>query len=348
MIVKNKYMIGTHVMFYEIEMVPELVQSIINAVKTVENRENITVELFFNMSQYFEKIDLTQITKQELRDKFLGLVEDLKAANCNVGYTIYEEDDEPITMVDYRRDLNYLNCKKHDYIIWGETDALLPKEMFRVLESIRDYADQNNISRYVTTFAVRKMWDPSWEPLEHVDFTDKEYYETELPDGSRDDRAFDEPHSIRYTMSIDEMNKVNEKTDELDVRIIQHPQFDGSGLVLSSDLIKNGVNVPHCIIGHAVDDTSMMHSCKQIMGDNYIQFIVKNILKVHNRNNPKKRNYCLQRDGKNICRQEKGPDQRGDWYTKLKDLAHFNISNFGPSQAKFKTYDDYEKIMGMQ
>ena len=39
---KNKYVIGTHVMFYEIEMFPELVQSIINALGTVDNPENVT------------------------------------------------------------------------------------------------------------------------------------------------------------------------------------------------------------------------------------------------------------------------------------------------------------------
>ena len=66
-------------------------------------------------------------------------------------------------------------------------------------------------------------------------------------------------------MSIDEMNDINKKADELDLHILRHPQFDGSILVLSSDLLKNGVNVPRCILGHAVDDTSMMSSCSQIM-----------------------------------------------------------------------------------
>ena len=209
----------------------------------------------------------------------------------------------------------------------------------------KGYGIENNIHRYVVTFALRKMWDESWKVLEHNEFTDKQYYETELQDGTRNEKAFTEPHSIRYSMSIDEMNEINKKADELDLRILRHPQFDGSILVLSSDLLKNGVNVPRCILGHAVDDTSMMSSCSQIMGDTYVQFIVKNILKVHNRNHPKKRRYCLQMEGDRICTQEKGPNQRGSWYENLKQLANVNLSAFGKSQNRFNTYDDFTKIM---
>ena len=72
---------------------------------------------------------------------------------------------------------------KYDYVIWGETDCLLPREMFNALEMIKDYANKNNIHRYVTTFATRKMWDASWGVLEHVDMMDKPFIEKKLPDG---------------------------------------------------------------------------------------------------------------------------------------------------------------------
>ena len=51
--IKNKYIIGTHIMFYEIEMVSEHIQSIINSVNEVDNQENVSVDLFFNISEYF-------------------------------------------------------------------------------------------------------------------------------------------------------------------------------------------------------------------------------------------------------------------------------------------------------
>ena len=342
--IKNKYVIGTHIMFYEIDMAEEHIQSIINAVGRVANKENITIDLLYNISEYFEKVDVSKISKDELKHKFINLIELLRSNDVNVRYNIYENDDEPFTMVDYRRNLNYHNCKKCDYVIWGETDCLLPRELFQALESIKDYADENGINKYVTTFAVRKMWDESWKILEHPDFTDKPYYETKLPDGSRDDRAFTEPHSIRYTMSIDEMNEVNDKASEFDIRILNNPQFDGSGLVLSSDLLKNGVNVPHCVMGHLVDDTSMMMSCRQIMGNQYVQFVIKNILKVHNRNHPEKRNYALDMDGKRDL-QEATTGKKGDWFYKMRELVHENLNYFGSSQGKFNTYEDFKKVM---
>ena len=115
-----KYIIGTHIMFYEIDMVTEHVQSIINAVETIDNKENITVDLFYNISEYFEKINTEETTKDELIDKFLGLVTSLENTGCNVTYEIYQDNDKPVTMVDYRRDLNYHGCVDNDYVIWGE------------------------------------------------------------------------------------------------------------------------------------------------------------------------------------------------------------------------------------
>ena len=278
---KNKYIIGTHIMFFEIDMIGEQTTSLINAIKTVDNPENITIDYYFNMSEYFEKIDRNQISTFELKGLFN------KTSGCKVVSKIYEGKD-PITMVDYRRDLNYNSCTKYDYVIWGESDMLVPKEMFQALEQIKDYANSQNIHKFVTTFAIRKMWDDHWKDLEHPDFTNAPYYE--------DERAFQYPHSIRYTMSIDEMNEVNAKADSFDIRVLKQPKFDGSCLILSGDLLKNGVNIPHCMIGHLHEDTSMMYSAYRIMGENYVQFVVKNILKVHNRNHPLKRLYALDMD----------------------------------------------------
>ena len=331
---KNKYIIGTHIMFFEIDMIKEQTQSIINAVKTINNPENITIDYYFNLSEYFEKIDRNQTTPDELKSKFLKEIEKLKTSGCNVTHTIHE-GEEPITMVDYRRDLNYFRCTKYDYVKWGESDMLVPQEIFQALEQIKDYANSNNIHKFVTTFAIRKMWDDHWKILEHPDFTDAPYYE--------DERAFQYPHSIRYTMSIDEMNEVNKKSESFDIRILNTPKFDGSCLVLSSDLLKNGVNIPHCMIGHLHEDTSMMYSAHRIMGNNYVQFVVKNILKVHNRNHPLKRLYALEMDSnENLSDFSKG-GKKGEWFSQMRKLVDFNIANYNNSQARFNTYQDFEK-----
>ena len=333
---KNKYIIGTHIMFFEIEMIKEQTQSILDALKTVDNPENVTIDYFFNISEYFEKVDKEKISKEKLKSLFNDEIAKLSKSGCKVVGKIYE-DNEPITMVDYRRDLNYYGCTKYDYIIWGESDMLVPKEIFQALEQIKEYANSQNIHKFVTTFAIRKMWDNNWKVLEHPDFTDAPYYE--------DERAFKYPHSIRYTMSIDEMNEVNSKADSFDIRILKQPRFDGSCLVLSGDLIKNGVNIPHCMIGHLHEDTSMMHAAYRAMGPNYIQFIVKNILKVHNRNHPLKRLYALEMDSDEELSDFSKGGKKGKWFDKMRKLVDFNIANYSNSQARFNTYEDFEKLI---
>ena len=336
--INNKYIIGTHIMFFEITMVKEQTQSLINAINTVENKENITIDYFFNISEYFEKIDTNQKSKQELIDLFEEEIVKLKETGCNVNSKVYD-GDKPITMVDYRRDLNYYGCQDNDYVIWGESDCLLPRELFYSLEQIKTYANQNNIHKFITTFGIRKMWDANWEPLEHPDFTNETYYEMD------DDRAYTSPHSIRYTMSIDEMNTVNEKVDQIDLRVLNRPQFDGSCLILSSDLIKNGVNIPHGIIGLIAEDTSIMHACHHLLGNNYVQFVVKNILKVHNRNHPLKRLYALDMDKKTKLSDFSKGGKKGSWFEEMRKICNHNISTFGQNQNKFATWKDYESLV---
>lgn len=334
--INNKYIIGTHIMFYEIEMVQEQTQSIINALSEVDNKENVTVDYFFNISEYFEKVDTNQKTKEDLITLFDKEVEILKNSGCIVKSEIYD-GEEPITMVDYRRDLNYFGCKDNDFIIWGESDCLLPRQLFVSLEQIKEYANSQNIHKFITTFAIRKMWDDNWKPLEHVDFTNETYYE--------DERAFQYPHSIRYTMSIEEMDEINSKVDQLDLRVLKTPQFDGSCLILSSDLIKSGVNIPHGIIGLIAEDTSVMRACHYIMGANYVQFVVKNILKVHNRNHPLKRLYALDMDNKEKLSDFSKGGKKGKWFDEMRKICDYNISNFGNSQNKFATWSDFEDLL---
>jgi len=57
MYLKNKYVIGCHVMFYEIEMVDEYVQSCLNFCDGVKNKENVIFDFTWNVSEYLEKID---------------------------------------------------------------------------------------------------------------------------------------------------------------------------------------------------------------------------------------------------------------------------------------------------
>ena len=337
--IKNKYIIGTHIMFYEIDMVEEHIDSIVNAVKMIDNPKNVTVKLLLNRSEYFEKINFKKLTDKQLTDKYNNLISKLSHAGVTLDCNTYS-DNKPLTMVDFRRDLNYYGCRDHDFVIWGESDCLLPAETFQTLEQLKSYTDSQNIHRYITTFAVRKMWDDSWKPLEHPDFTDKPLLQRKNPDGSINKEAYEQPYSISYTMSIDEMNEINAKADEVEISMLTSPKFDGSGLIISSDLIKAGANIPLGIFGLSAEDTAFMYSCLQILGNNYRQFVIKNILKVHNRQHPKKRLYAIDM----LEQQESTQELKGDWYNKLRDMNKQNLEiAFNNPQGKFLTYENFVK-----
>ena len=328
---KNKYIIGTHVMFYEIEALKDMVQSYKNAVDEIENKENVTFELFFNMSETFESIDTDQISKGELLNKFNLICNNLEENNYPITKKVYE-DKKPYSIGSYRRDLNDKGCEDNDFIIWGETDMLFPKELFQSIETVSEYTKSQNIHRYCLTFATRKMWGDDWKELEHNDFTNSKF--TEM----HDNLWQNDPSSIWYTMNIEEMNKINEKAENFDIAMIDHPRFDGSGLVISTDLIQNGINIPRAVWACG-EDTSFQNMIKIIMGNSYRQFIIKNILKVHNRNHPNKREYVK---GEGNMKGESVKLKRNTnqtWQTVHK-LSESNLYNLGAKQERFNRFKD--------
>jgi len=331
MILNKKYIIGTHVMFYEVDMIHEFVKSLQQTIQEIANPENITVDFEFNVSEVFEEIDTEQASKQQLIDKFNIAIAPLQQSGCKL-VTKLHEGNTPKSMVDYRRDLNYFGCQDHDYVIWGESDCLVPKQMFIVLDNLAIAAEQQNIFNYVVTFAIRKMWDASWKILEHNDFTDLPYYGI----GEEPEKATQSPHSIRYTMSLEEMNEINGKVEDLDIKIIDKPKFDGSCLIISSNLLKTGANIPPGFFGLAAEDTAFMYSCLRILGDNYRQFVIKNILKVHNRVHPHKRKYV-----KGNTDVEFNPREGNKKYETLRDLNNENLNRIFTNN-KILSYKDWE------
>ena len=315
----NKYIIGCHTMFYEIDMVEEYLKSLHLSMENVENKENVKVEMMWNMSQYFEQSNSIQsiyakIEKLERKYDFVSL--------------FYEDNDKPYTMADYRRELNN-QCNECDYVIWGESDCLMPRQMFGVLEQLMEHSKSNNINRFITTFGVRKMWDESWKVLEHPDFTDKPYYDMDTPEDTI--LAESSPWSIRYTMSQEEMDKVNSKTEDLDVQMITYPKFDGSGLVISSDLLRTGANIPPAVYMNG-DDSSFLESCRLHMGENYRQYVIRNILKVHNRNHPKKRHYVKGEDQSKNTHFKRATK---NWYKEFNNVSKGNLNKLYYSQEPF-------------
>ena len=326
----KRYVIGTHVMWFEIEMYNDFINGMVNLLETVENKENVTIDLCFNMLQHFEKVDSDKIKKHELIIKFKKGVATLES----MGYIVNQEikdGDEFYFHADYRRDLNYNYCKKVDYVVWGETDSFFPREAFQVIETLSRYTDEQNIHRYLLSFSDRKMWDSSWDPLVHVDYRDVEFID--------DDKGHLNPNQAKSPMAIDVMNEINAKANgEFDFGMIRQPKISGACLVLSSDLIKSGVNIPPCLLYN--DDEGLSIMAYKLMNQNYIQFVCENVLHVHARRHPKKRMYVLNEDNPHSFINQKN----NDFQTFLK-MSRENINTLVSGQGKFKEYDDLKNIL---
>ena len=299
------------------------VKSLEYALEDIKNKDNVKIEMMWNMSEYFEE--------SEVMTSIYSKIEKLER-KYNIDSLFYDDNDNPYTMADYRRELNN-QCNECDYVIWGESDCLMPRQMFGVLEQLKEYANSQGVHRYITTFGIRKMWDESWKVLEHPEFTDKPYYDMDTEEDKR--KAESSPWSIRYTMSQVEMDEVNSKTKELDVRMINYPKFDGSGLVISSDLLRTGANIPPAVYMNG-DDSSFLESCRLHMGDRYSQFVINNILKVHNRNHPKKRRYVQGEDDSLNTHFKRATK---NWYKEFNDVSKGNLNKLYRSQEPFAKKD---------
>ena len=318
---KYKYVIGCLVQWYEIELVEEYLQSVRQALKYVDNSENVIVDIKFTTNQQLERIDKTQIDMSTIEKKFLSMVED--------GWNV-EMTDELITIADYRRWFNDFYCETADVLMWGETDSLIPRQTFKILDDLHDSSINNGTYKYLAFFGGCKMWDKSWEPIEHNDFTDKPFI-----DGDTENWW-----SLRYNMTISEMNDINDKVDDLDVRVVNPYKFNGCGLVISSDVIRSGVNIPKSVF-FVHEDTAFMHSLIQNFQGKIPQFIIKNILLVHNRKHPQKRNYVL--GEKDIDKRDTGALRKAhDWYEKANKMSEYNAYNLFNQSKTYKWGDVFK------
>ena len=202
---KNKYVIGTHIMWFEIEMYKDFIDGMVNLLQTVENKENVTIDLCLNLSQHLEAIDRNQITESDIVSKFNKGIITLEELGYDVVSKVHTDEDGFYFHTDYRRDLNYYYCKKVDYVMWGETDSFFPREAFQSLEALSQYTDEQNIHRYIMCFADRKMWDASWDATVHIDYENIEFVE--------DENQHLNENQAKSPLSIEKMNKINSNVE---------------------------------------------------------------------------------------------------------------------------------------
>ena len=309
-------------------MVSEYVDSILGMLEGVENPENVHIHICWNDQEYLETIDRESISGMDLTSRLYLQVNRLAERGCVTSITNKHDGNDFYNIAQYRRDLNYNWCDKVDFVIWGETDSLFPREGFQVIESVSNYAKSIDVHRYVLNFADRKNWDTSWDVITHPMFEGVQYVD------EKDWLISNEASSKSY-MTLERMYEINDMATEIDLRILTEPKFDGSCLVISSDLIKAGVNIPHALT-HCGEDTSFGDMAKMIMGDLYRQFLVKNILRVHNRRHPRKRMYIK---GENNPMGFVGLE-KGVWWDILEGTSKNNLGILKNSQKAFIKIDD--------
>ena len=307
---KTKLAIGCLVQWYECDIIEEYVDSLKDAVEAYDGE--VIVDFAISLNEDLEKC-ISKEQKKKCVTKIISI--------CNFGNIHYH--DELHTIADYRREFNEKYCTQADVLVWGESDAILPKQTFVILDNLHQMSLQNNNPKYLAFFGMCKMWDNSWKDLEHPDFTDK-------PFDPEDTKNW---WSMKYVMSKEEMNQINNKTEDLDVRILPQHKFNGCGLVISSEVIKSGANIPKGMF-FVHEDTAFMHLTNKILG-NIPQYIIKNILLVHNRKHPKKRFSIKGEEGINPTNPGEQRRQH-EWYKLAYEYSSQNLNNlFNPN---YKSY----------
>lgn len=316
---KTKFAIGCLVQWYELDIISSYTESLQAAIQAYDGE--IIVDVVVSMNQDLEKTSLSEDDFWKLEEKIYDVFKNSLGIN---NYQI-RSTESLYTIADYRREFNEKYCDKVDVLIWGESDMLVPMPMFIVLDSIHQL-QSNKTPKYIATFAGCKMWDESWKELEHPEFTNFNHSDSK-----------EDWWSLNYDMSLEEMNSFNDKVTELDVRVVQPHKFNGCGLVISSEVIKSGVNIPKAAF-FVHEDSAMMIMTQKVLGD-IPQYHFKNILMVHNRKHKDKRNYISGETG-NTVGQKRNSNK---WYTVANQMCEQNIYNmFNPNYKSF-TWDDVWK-----
>lgn len=306
---KTKFAIGCLVQWYEVDIIGEYIDSLKEAIDVYDGE--VKVDFTVVLNQDLEKCTVDVV---ELGNKITSMI-------CEIPNATWIRNRSLYTIADYRRDFNNHRCTEADVLIWGESDMLVPRQMFVVLNSLHQMSLQNNNPKYLAFFGTCKMWDDTWKSVEHIDFTNKK----------RD--AFSR-HGTRYTMPYDEMVDVNKDVSELDVRVISPHKFNGCGLIMSSEVIKSGVNIPESVF-FTHEDTAFMNMTNRLL-NNIPQYVIKNMLLVHNRNHPKKRMYVADETGSSLGEQRLS----NEWYSVASKMCEQNCYNLFNENYKSYTWED--------
>lgn len=344
MILKNKFVIGTLVQFYELEMLDEHIHSCVKMLDRIENKENVKFIFNVSLQQYLEKIDWDYFKEKYPNYKWNLGKEEVSLMmlfnekifahklEMNIEVTFLHSFEPFYNIAAFRRDFCWKRQDKADLILWGECDSLWPSQTLQILDQLHD-AVKGSTPKYIVNFADRRLWDNSFAPLhpkyENVPFIDDE------------DWQFNSPDSGKGYMSYEQMEEINNiPFENIKIVAFNEPRFDGSCVGFSSDLLKSGVTLPKALI-HNSEDVSIGKIAKKLLGDEFVQYNISNILHVHNRRHPKKRTGVL---GENNPNGKCTVEDKGDWWKVLEDSSKFNYNNLFTQRSFITMEEVMEKI----
>tara|TARA_R110002074_G_scaffold189543_2_gene355396 strand:+ start:14468 stop:16003 length:1536 start_codon:yes stop_codon:yes gene_type:complete len=255
-----------HVMWYESEMMNETLDSLEQALKY--SKDKVDIKLCLNSQTYLEKP-----IEGKADDMFKKFLNHPVLENTTL---IHKTDkDNFYNIGDWRRE----QYNEYGYTIWGESDCLMPDDMFYILENL----DINH--PHTLSFSSRKMFDDTWAEVEFVglDKYSSPYSPRKI---SRDDKRPSAPHVLisgkGHDINQNHIDGYNDDQGDVDIILLNNNKVDGSLFVLSN-------NLPQFI----PDDMHFVRedTCASIVfqHNRIPQYHVKNRLKGHNYYHPLKR-----------------------------------------------------------
>ncbi len=262
-----------HHMWYETALIEECWDSIVNALRNAPDVD-VRIEICFNEQTYIEKPSINA-TPRQMFDKHSGHT---LLTKYNPKITFKTDDDPFYNIADWRREIYDPKAK---YTVWGETDCLMPRDFFAILNQVE--IDQPHL----LTFASRPMWDNSWDVVTHEKL--QGYSKPcECGDNHKEDciELLDAPLKYKDTITQKELDTFNDESG--DINLQQVPlKIDGSLVCISK-----GMQTPFIAPGmHFVREDFCLEQVSRIR--NIPQVCVTSRLKGHNYKHPRKRTGTL-------------------------------------------------------
>jgi hypothetical protein len=256
-----------HIMWYESKMISETLDSLQIAIE--KSSIPVKVVLGLNSQTYIEQPEEGE--PQNMFEEFSS--HPLLSKNYTDVYTITDKQDF-YNIGDWRREIYNPNAI---YTVWGESDCLIPSDYFNILLS----TDSQIPYPHFMTLASRKMWDSTWDLMEHPQIR-------KYPRGKNRENIKELYSEVPYHLASEqqitqeEMESFN-KEFEPEVKKLNFYKVDGSLLAISK-------NFPTPFIGENVrfarEDTCFEQFCRI---KNIPQFLIETKIKGHNYKHPLKR-----------------------------------------------------------